>query len=66
MFKKNPLDKINGTKTALFFLLRAPTYHSFTFDSQSLYSLIIIENLLINFCKIEILRYVSWPKHLLF
>ena len=36
-FKKIPSDKINGTKNALFFLLRAPTHHSFAFDLRSLY-----------------------------
>ena len=30
--KKIPLDKINGTKNALFFLSRAPTHHGFTFN----------------------------------
>ena len=30
MLKKYPSDKINGTKNALFFLLEAPTDHSFT------------------------------------
>ena len=28
--KKFPLDKINDTKNALFFLSRAATHHSFT------------------------------------
>ena len=37
--KKNPLDKINGTKNVLFFLLEAPAHHSFTFNSQFLYEL---------------------------
>ena len=32
MLKKFPSDKINGTKSALFFLLRAPTHYSFTFN----------------------------------
>ena len=32
MLKKFLLDKINGTKNALFFLWRAPTHHSFTFN----------------------------------
>ena len=32
MLKKFHLEKINGTKIALFFLPRAPTHHSFTFD----------------------------------
>ena len=37
MFKKFSLDKINGTKQMLFFLSRAPTHDSFTFDSRFLY-----------------------------
>ena len=36
MLKKFPSDKINGTKNALFFLSRAPTYHSFTFNLRFL------------------------------
>ena len=32
-------DKINGTKNPLFFLLQAPTHHSFTFNLQCLYEL---------------------------
>ena len=32
-------DKINGTKNPLFFLLRAPTHHSFTFNLGFLYEL---------------------------
>ena len=32
MIKKNPSDKINSTKNALFFLSRAPTNHNFTFN----------------------------------
>ena len=39
MLKKFPLDKINGTKNALFFLLRASTDHSFTFYLRFLYEL---------------------------
>ena len=39
MLKKFPSDKINGTKHALFFLLRAPTHYSFTFNLQFLYEL---------------------------
>ena len=39
MLKKFPLDKINDTKIALFFLLRVPTYHSFTFNLQFLFEL---------------------------
>ena len=37
MLKKIPSDKINGTKNALFFLSRAPTHHSFTFNLWFLY-----------------------------
>ena len=32
-------DKINETKNALFFLSRAPTYHSLTFNLQYLYEM---------------------------
>ena len=32
MLKKFLSDKINGTKNSLFFLLRAPAHHSFTFN----------------------------------
>ena len=39
MSKKIPSDKKNVTKNALFFLLRAPTHDSFTFNSQFLYEL---------------------------
>ena len=40
MLKKNiPSDKINVIKNVLFFLSRAPTHHSFTFNSQLLYEL---------------------------
>ena len=39
MLKKFPWDKINGTKNALFFLSRAPTHHSFTFNLRFLYEL---------------------------
>ena len=39
MLKKIPSDKINVTKNALFFLLRASTHHSFTFNLQFLYEL---------------------------
>ena len=39
MLKKIPLDKINGTKNAFFFLSRAPTHHSFAFDLRFLYEL---------------------------
>ena len=39
MLKEFPSEKINGTKNALFFLLRAPTRHSFTFNFRLLYEL---------------------------
>ena len=39
MLKKYPSDKINGTKNSLFFLSRAPTHHTFTFNLQFLYEL---------------------------
>ena len=39
MLKKFPLEKINGTKNALFFLSRAPTHHSFIFNLRLLYEL---------------------------
>ena len=39
MLKKIPSDKINGTKNTLFFLSRAPTHYSFTFNFRFLYGL---------------------------
>ena len=39
MLKKFPSDKINDAKIALSFLSRAPTHHSFTFNSRFLYEL---------------------------
>ena len=39
MLKKFPSNKINGAKNALFFLSRAPTHHSFTFNLRFLYEL---------------------------
>ena len=39
MLKKSPSDKINGTKNALFFLSRALTQLSFTFNLPFLYEL---------------------------
>ena len=36
MLKKFPFGKIKGTKNALFFLLRAPNHHSFTFNLRFL------------------------------
>ena len=37
MLKKIPLDKINGTNKASFFLSPTRTYHNFTFNLQFLY-----------------------------
>ena len=34
MLKRFPSDKINGTKNAYFFILRAPAHHCFTFPLQ--------------------------------
>ena len=39
MLKKILSDKIKGTKNTLFFLSRAPTHHSFTFNLRFLYEL---------------------------
>ena len=39
MLKKFSSGKINDTKNALFFLLRAPTHHNFTFNLPFLYEL---------------------------
>ena len=39
MLKKFALDKTNGTKITLFFVLGPPTHHSFTFNLQYLYEL---------------------------
>ena len=39
MLKSFPSGKINFTKNALFLLARAPTHHSFTFNSRFLYEL---------------------------
>ena len=39
MLKKIPSDKINGIRNVLFFLSRAPTHHSFTFNLRVLYEL---------------------------
>ena len=39
MLKKFPLNKINVTKNALFFLSQAPAHHSFTFNSHFLYEI---------------------------
>ena len=54
MLKKIPLDEINVTKNALFFLLRAPTHHSFIFNSRLLYDLKHIVHLSKTVCGFSI------------
>ena len=39
MLKKLPSDKLNGMKTALFFISRDPTHYRFTFNLRFLYEL---------------------------
>ena len=39
MLTKLPSNKISRAKIALFFLLQAPTHHSFTFNLRFLYEL---------------------------
>ena len=39
MLQKIPFDKINGTKSVLFFILQAPTHHIFAFHFRFLYKL---------------------------
>ena len=39
MLKKFPLDIINVARNLFFFLSRAPTHHSFTFNLRFLYEL---------------------------
>ena len=39
MLKKFPSDKIKGTKNVLFFLSRATTHHSLTFNLRFLHEL---------------------------
>ena len=60
MLKKFPSDKINGTKNALFFLSRAPTYHSFTFSLPFLYELKHKVHLSKTACGIFILDSISF------
>ena len=57
MLKKFPLYKINGTKNALFFLSRAQTHHSFTFNLQFLYELKHKIGLSKTFCEIFHFRF---------
>ena len=44
------LKKFNNTKNYPFFLLQAPTHHSFTFNSQFLYELKHMVHLSKNVC----------------
>ena len=39
MLKTLNSEKTHGTKNALFYLFRAPTHHSFTFNFRFLYEL---------------------------
>ena len=57
MLKKFPLDKINRTKNALFFLSRAQTHHSFTFNLKFLYELKHKIGLSKTFCEIFHFRF---------
>ena len=57
MLKKFPLDKINRAKNALFFLSRAATHHSFTFDSRFLHELKHKVHLSKNMCGIFYFRF---------
>ena len=50
--KKFPSGKINNTKNARFFLSRAPTHHSFTFNLRFLYELKHISQ-----CGVSIFRF---------
>ena len=59
MLKKIRSDKINGTKNALFFLSRAPTHHSFTFNLQFLYELKHKVRFSKSVCKIFHIRFRS-------
>ena len=45
MLKKFPLDKINGTKNALFLLSRTPTHHSFTSNLRFLHKVPLSETM---------------------
>ena len=59
MLKKIPLDKINVTKNALFFLSQAPTHNSFAFISQNLYVLKHMVHLSKTGCRIFHFRFSS-------
>ena len=57
MLKTFPLNKINITKNALFFLAQAPTHYNFTFDSQFLYELKDMFHLSKTVCRIFHFRF---------
>ena len=57
MLKKIRLDNIKGTKNALFFLPRAPTHHSLTFNLSFLYELKRKVCLSQTVCRILIFRF---------
>ena len=57
MLKEIFSDKINDTKNAPFFLLQAPTHHSFTFNLRFLYELKHMFRLSKTVCKISHFRF---------
>ena len=57
LLKKFPSDKISNTKNALFFLSRAPAYHSLTFNLRFLYELKHKVRLSNSVCRIFHFRY---------
>ena len=57
MLKEFSSNKISGTKNALFFLSRAPTHHSFTFNLRFLYELKYKVRLLKTVCGIFHVRF---------
>ena len=57
MLKTFLSDKINGTKNALFFLSRALTHHSFTFNLRFLYELKLKVRLSKTVCEIFHFRF---------
>ena len=67
--KKNPSVIINGTKNALFFLSRAPTRLSFTFNLRFLYELKHKVHLSVcgtfhfRFCSVSIRVYIFVPQN---
>ena len=57
MLKKIPLDKINATKNALFFLPQARTHYGFTISLRYLYDLKHKVRLSKTVCAIFLLRF---------